>query len=139
MHLVDILVRESLRIYRTFKIMTLDFPYLKHKLEEFRKQEHFLLKAQTLNRVLNGKVWLSRTHFFNADLSQNKKKLKYQTALFKLFQKPRDTTVSTITIRKVLSRQTSHLKVSFSLLIDSTRCKNSNLCIYQFLHKWKYI
>ena len=55
-HLVDILVRESLRIYRTFKIMTLDFPYLKHKLEEFRKQEHFLLKAQTLNRVLNGKV-----------------------------------------------------------------------------------
>ena len=57
MHLVDILVRESLRIYRTFKIMTLDFPYLKHKLEEeFRKQEHFLLKAQTLNRVLNRKV-----------------------------------------------------------------------------------
>ena len=53
--------------------MTLDFPYLKHKLEEFRKQEHFLLKAQTLNRVLNGKVQISRTHFFNADLSQNKK------------------------------------------------------------------
>ena len=56
MQLVDILVRESLRIYRTFKIMTLDFPYLKHMLEEFRKQEHFLLKEQTLNRVLNRKV-----------------------------------------------------------------------------------
>ena len=82
--------------------MTLDFPYLKHMLEEFRKQEHFLLKEQTLNRVLNRKVWISRTHFFNADLSQNKKLLKYQTALFKLFQKPRDTTVSTITIGKVL-------------------------------------
>ena len=36
--------------------MTLDFPYLKHKLEEFRKQEHFLHKHWIL-------YWIEKFEF----------------------------------------------------------------------------